>query len=264
MYKLVIYCKSYINDIHRFKRLYDSVNTYNVDNIPFYVSVPSSDITNFRNIVDSNKCIVLSDEDIDVENSGWVGQQVVKSQFWKLGLCDNYLCVDSDCFFIREFRYSDFISSGNIPYTVCHEYKSFFEFMNKFPIGFDPYESFYNERKQIMELFGRTNGIIYDFGPGPTVWSCAVWKSLHDKYLDPNGLKFSDLIKQNPSEFTWYGEWLLYDNTIPLLPRGPIFKSYHYKHQYDIDKQIGTTIDMLKKQYFGIGIQSNWSSTGEF
>ena len=127
--------------------------------------------------------------------------------------------------------------------------------MEKYPLNFDPYESFLKERKHIMELFGR-EGVIYDFGPGPTIWSTKVWQSLEDNYLIPNNLKFSDLIEVNGSEFTWYGEWLLYSQAIRLMPKGPLFKNYHYPHQYEYDKKTNYTKEKISKLYLGIGLQS--------
>lgn len=253
-HKFVIYCKSYHKDVDRAKKLLDSVNEYNVDNIPFYISVPESDIELFKTKL-GNEVNIIADETIDTSNEGWKGQQIVKSQFWKLGLCENYLCVDSDCFFIKPFRKSDFMFDDETPYTVCHEYKHFFEFMDKFPLSFDPYESFTNERLQIMEVFGRT-GAIYDFGPGPTIWSSKVWQSLEESYLIPNNLTFASLIEANGSEFTWYGEWLLHSQVIRLMPRGPLFKNYHYPHQYDFDKHYQYNVDKIAKLYLGIGVQS--------
>jgi hypothetical protein len=255
MNKIVLYCKSYQPDVYRAKDLLESITKHNIDHIPFYISIPSSDIELFKRELGESNYILLKDEDIDSLNKGWKGQQIVKSQFWKLGLCENYVCIDSDCIFIKDFTVSDFMFDDDTPYTICHEYKSFFEFMEKYPLEFDPYESFAKERKHIMELFGR-EGAIYDFGPGPTIWSSKVWKSLEENYLIPNKLKFSDLIEVNGSEFTWYGEWLLYSQAIRLMPKGPLFKNYHYPHQYDFDKQVGYTIEKISKQYLGIGIQS--------
>jgi hypothetical protein len=106
-----------------------------------------------------------------------------------------------------------------------------------------------------MELFGR-EGVIYDFGPGPTIWSTKVWKDLEDNYLIPNNLKFSNLIEENGSEFTWYGEWLLYSQIIRLMPKGPLFKNYHYPHQYEYDKKTNYTKEKISKLYLGIGLQS--------
>jgi hypothetical protein len=255
MHKLVLYCKSYHLDVHRAKNLLDSINKYNIDNIPFYISVPESDIDLFKKELGESNYTLLKDEDINTLNEGWKGQQIVKSQFWKLGLCENYLCIDSDCVFIKDFKVTDFMFDNETPYTVCHEYKSFFEFMDKFPLSFDPYESFVNERLHIMELFGRS-GAIYDFGPGPTIWSSKVWQSLEEQYIIPNNITFADLIEANGSEFTWYGEWLLAKQDIRLIPKGPLFKNYHYPHQYEYDKHYNYNLTKISKLYLGIGIQS--------
>jgi hypothetical protein len=106
-----------------------------------------------------------------------------------------------------------------------------------------------------MELFGR-DGAVYDFGPGPTIWSSVVWKDLFDNYVYANNLTFADLIKSNGSEFTWYGEWLLRSQVIRLIPKGPLFKNYHYPHQFNYDKHYGYDIEKIAKLYLGIGMQS--------
>ena len=260
MHKLVLYCKSYDKDVHRAKNLLDSVLKFNVDQIPFYISVPEKDIVLFKSILGTTGYQLIADEMIDSDNEGWQGQQIVKSQFWKLGFCENYVCVDSDCFFIKPFYVSDFMFDEKTPYTICHEYKSFFEFLDKHPLGFDPYQSFLQERLQIMELFGRS-GAVYDFGPGPTIWSCKVWQSLETEYIQPNGLKFSDLIRVNGSEFTWYGEWLFYSQVIRLVPRGPLSKNYPYPNQFDYDRNFGYDLTKIAKLYLGIGMQSIYQFT---
>lgn len=255
-YNLVLYCKSYRNDVIRAKTLLASIVKYNKDNIPFFISVPSNDIQLFKDTLGTENYILIEDETIDLDYSGWIGQQIIKTQFWKTGLCDNYVCVDSDCIFIKDFYITDFMFDKKTPYTVCHEYKSFFEFLDKhatFP--FDPYESFVHDRLSIMKLFDRT-GVVYDFGPGPNIWSTKVWKSLSDKYIIPNNLTFSKLLRENASEVTWYGEWLLYDETIRLVPRGPLFKNYHYPVQLEYDKLYNYDINKISKHYLGIGMQS--------
>ena len=256
MNKIVLYCKSYNKDVYLAKRLLDSIIKYNTDNIPFFISVPSTDVKLFKDVLGTTGYYLIKDEEIDVEGGGWIGQQIVKSQFWKMNLCENYVCIDSDCFFIKSFTKNDFMFDDTTPYTICHEYKSFFEMLDKLnPLPFDPYDSFIDDRLKIMDFFDRS-GVIYDFGPGPTIWSSKVWKSMHTKYIEPNDLTFTDLIKANSSEFTWYGEWLLYDETIRLLPRGPIFKNYHYPHMYDFDKKMEYDVEKISKLYLGIGLQS--------
>ena len=107
----------------------------------------------------------------------------------------------------------------------------------------------------LPHLFGR-KGPVFDFGPDPVIWSCKVWKSLVDNYVLPNNLKFSDIIHSNPSEFSWYGEWLLAKQDIRLIPIDPLFKSYHYPDQFKYDQEHDYNIEKLAKHYMGIGLQS--------
>ena len=86
-----------------------------------------------------------------------------------------------------------------------------------------------------------------------------VTKSLFENYIKANNLTFADLIKFDPSEFTWYGEWLLHSKEIRLMPREEIFKNYHYKHQYEEDQKAGYTFEHLSRYYLGVCIQSNWN-----
>jgi hypothetical protein len=85
-----------------------------------------------------------------------------------------------------------------------------------------------------------------------------------ENYLKPNKLTIADAFSVIPSEFAWYGEWLLVSSTIPIYPRDPIFKSYHYRHQYEMDKQQGVTVERLAKYYLGYIINSNWGAPLKF
>jgi hypothetical protein len=138
-----------------------------------------------------------------------------------------------------------------------HEQKELFNWTcNKTSqLGFDPIDSFKDCRKKIMDIFGR-EGRYYDFGPSPVIWNCDVWKSFSENYLYPNKLKMSDVIRLIPSEFTWYGEWMLTLEK-PLLPTEPLFKVFHYGPQYHELKHQGYTEEHLSKVYLGVVMQSN-------
>lgn len=260
MNNIVLYCKSYRKDFDRLVNLVNSINQFNIDKIPFYVSVPIEDIKLFKQI---DNIELVADNDIIIDNKeGWTYQQIVKANFWKLGICENYLCLDSDSYFIRDFRKKDFLYNDSIPYTVIHEQKELFSWTvtKKNILGFDPKESFLLDRKKIMiDVFNR-QGKYYDFGPSPVIWSCKVWKDLEEKYILPNNIKFRDLIEYSPSEFSWYGESLLNFKSIDLYPIEPIFKVFHYAQQYDEYKQQGITEDMISQNYMGIILQSNYNS----
>lgn len=261
-----LYCKSYRTDVHRVKILLESVVKHNMDSIPFYISVPKEDIEIFKSSLGTLNYNLLSDEEIYTHTNtqrSWVTQQIIKSSFWKLGMTPNYVCLDSDSYFIRPFYIKDFIVEGTVdtPYTVMHEQKELFNWTcNKTSqLGFDPIESFKDCRQKIMDIFER-KGRYYDFGPTPVIWSNAVWQSLQENYLSPNNLTFEHLIVNVSSEFTWYGEWLLESKVIPIMPIEPIFKVFHYQQQYHEAKHNHYKEEDFSKVYLGICMQSNSGS----
>jgi hypothetical protein len=260
MKKIVLYCKSYNLDLDRVLNLAKSIEKYNIDKIPFYVSVPKVDLVLFTKKL-GTLALVIEDESIQESNTqGWVLQQVIKSNFWKLGLCENYVCIDSDSYFIKPFYESDFVC-GDTPYTVMHEQKELFSWSSNRSkeLGFNPKDGFKNDRQKVMSVFGR-EGRYYDFGPSPTIWSSKVWKSLEDKYLIPNNITFESLLEHSASEFSWYGESLLAFKDIEILPIEPIFKVFHYAIQYVEYKNEGVLQESISENYMGIIMQSNWGA----
>lgn len=267
MNKFVLYCKSYRNDVMRVKRLAESVEKFNIDLIPFYVSVPSSDMQMFAEMLEGNAITLISDEEIIRANpsliqekidalSGWKAQQIVKSEFWRLGISENYLCLDSDSVFLRPFQQSDFISPDGHPYTVIHEAKELLQFAINH--GMEKVcDDFHKEHAEIMEIFGR-KGRQYEFGPTPLIWSRAVWEELDDKFLKPRGMNFYDAIMLFPGEMQWYGEAMLKYLPYPLMPVEPLFKVYHYERQYVFGKQQGESYERIAREYLGVCYQSNW------
>ena len=259
MNKIVLYCKSYKGDVHRVKILLESINRFNTDSIPFYVSCPKSDRDVFIHVLGSTGYTLIDDENIYSHNQkeDWTAQQVIKSSFWKLGVCENYLMLDSDSYFIRPFYISDFIISDGNPYVVMHEQKELFNWTcNKTSqLGFDPIESFRECRKKIMDVFGR-EGRFYDFGPSPVIWNSEVWEGFDKDYLQPNKITFNEIIRRVPSEFTWYGEYFLTTGK-KINPIEPIFKVFHYGPQYQESKHQGYTEEHISKIYMGIVMQSN-------
>lgn len=268
MKKLVLYCKSYRNDVLRVKRLTESIRKFNQDQIPFYVSVPASDISLFRQHLDTLPVEIISDEEIIRANPslnegkinalpGGISMQIVKSEFWRLGISETYLCIDSDCLFIRPFCQSDFITPDGYPYTVLHETKELLQFAINHGLE-KVYDNFHNERSKIMGIFGRV-GRHYDFGPTPTIWDCQVWRMLDEQFLKPKGMNFYDAIMLLPPENLWYGEAMLKFMPFPIRPIEPLFKVYHLEQQFLVAHQQGETDEKrLSRNFFGICYQSNW------
>ena len=269
MKDIVLYCKSYHRDVQRARRLAESVRQFNSGNLPFHLSCPSADLPLFMNIIGGEGVTFLADEEIASENSsinqqdlialpGGISQQIVKSEFWRLGICENYVCIDSDAYFIRDFNKGDFLAPGGDPYTVMNEsleLRTFGAVNRHAKIA----RNIDTDCKTIMDIFGRT-GRHYDFGPLPVVWSRRVWADLAKKFLEPRGINFLDAIKLFPSEMRWYGEALLKFKSIELWPVETLFRCYHYEEQFRDAKKSGETDDALSQIYLGVCSQSNWDN----
>lgn len=267
MEKIPLFCKSYYRDVLRAKRLVDSIEAFNADKLPFFISVPAADIPLFKDKVGQRRCEWVADEDIihaspklSVEAMSRVGgglaQQVIKSEFWRLHFCSAYLCLDSDAVFIRDFYLADFITEAGVPYTTLHQCKDYLQLavnLGKEQVIRD----FNRDSASGRQLFARS-GPEYDFGPTPVVWSSRVWQDLAANFLEPRGWSLLDAIQHFPAELRWYGEALLAYNSIPLHPVEPLFRVYHTDWQYFAQRKTGETIDKLREKYLGVVMQSNW------
>lgn len=261
MEKLILFVKTYRADFESCSKLIKSINQYNKDEIKLLISVNDEDISFFKQNLQTDLFDIIKDSDIiAMENKDpWQYQQIVKSQLHRLNITENYVCLDSDSYFIKDFYISDFIQD-DVPYTIIHQQKEMFSWLsnNRKHFKDDPKQYFEDISRKIMAKFGR-KGICYDYGPSPTIWSNKVWKDFQKNYLDANNINYPDLIHEFPSEFTWYGEWLLKSNVIPLFPKEPLFKVFHYKKQFQDFIKEGHTRESIKENYLGVVLQSNWN-----
>lgn len=273
MQDIVLYCKSYRCDLKRAARLAESIRRFNPHNLPFYLSCPATDLTLFKNTIGSEGVIFLKDEEIIAANfslkqkaiddlPGVVSQQIVKAEFWRLDICENYLCLDSDSYFIRDFGKNSFLTPDGKPYTVMNESMELrlFGALNqheKIARNIDL------DCKTIMGIFERT-GKHYEFGPLPVVWSRRVWLDLAEKFLEPRGMNFYDSMKLFPAEMRWYGEALLMFRSIELWPVETLFRCYHYEQQYFEAKKAGESDELLSQIFLGVCMQSAWDRKMEY
>ena len=261
MDKIALFCKTFNRDFERFKILYDSYVKYNVDNLKFVVSVPETDYQLFSIFKD---IILIKDDDLYVTKSlpGWMQQQSIKLNVYRSQIAENYLMLDSDEYFIKDFHINDFIYN-DYPYFVCHEQKELFQLSeivkDKLPYG-DPKSVFDNDKNKIMNTFGRT-GKKYDFGPPPMIWNSEVLKDFQNTFVKND---YEKLLMICPSEISWYGEWFLHTLPFNLMPSESFFKFYHYEFQYNLDKHLGVTEESLKSNFLGICMQSNWNAPLKF
>jgi hypothetical protein len=265
--RLVIYCKSYSTDVKRVLRLSQSIEKFNVEGIEFIVSCPRKDRALFAEYLKGQRVTLIDDEEIILSNPlhslskfslipGNLAQQIIKSEFWRLGMAVNYLCLDSDCQFIRPFRQSDFIADNGTPYTVADECRELL--IPALAAGKQRViDNFRTEAKSVQNAMDRP-GKYYNFGPNCPVWNRAVWESLDENFIKPRGTSLADLILAFPIEMRWYGEALLKFKAIDLLPSQPFFKMYAYAWQLKADRKLGIGEHDLTQFYCGVTYQSAW------
>jgi Family of unknown function (DUF6492) len=271
---IVLYCKSYRRDFLRVRRLLESIEKFNLDQIPVYISTPQDQYEDLVAILGSvAKYCWVSDESIVAANpkaplgierslSGSLSQQIIKSEFWRLKISENYLCIDSDCLFIRDFHKGDFLTEQGFPYTVLHQNKEYLQFASN--LGKSKVQrDLIAEAKRVQSLFNR-RGPVYYCAPSPFIWSASVWKSLDENYLLPVGISIWELIDAEHPESLIYGEALLKFKATPLMAIEPLFRVYHYDWQYLIMKRFGESVDKLRDNYMGVIYQSNWDKKLDF
>jgi len=257
----------------RLKRLVESIKQFNDDQIPFYISTPQADKNLLIEILGAEGYQWIADEGIVVANPkgdlqrykdmpGGLSQQIVKAEFWRLGLSENNLCLDSDSLFIRSFKQSDFITADNIPYTVLHQNKELFQISSN--RGQDKVERDLRiEAERVKTLFNRTGPNFYG-APAPFNWSAKVWQSLDWEYLQIRGMTIWDLITPQYPESLVYIEALMKYRALPILAIEPLFRVYHYEWQYFLMKHLGETQAKVAKHYLGVIYQSAWEADLNF
>ena len=274
MPNFILFCKSYRKDILRVKQLIASVVAFNQDYLPFYLSVPQNDLALFQQFIDwgelktngefhliTDESIVLSNTQIDSKISldrysampGYLSQQVIKAEAWRLIQCDIYLCLDSEAVFKKPFYLYDFMANEAEPFTIFHDNTEFITLAKK--LGkHKNVEHFYKDNQLLRDEFERIGDISneWDFGPAPLIWSKKVWASLEKDHLNPKGQTIWDAIERLPFEIRWYGEALLKFKAIPLHPREPLFQVIHYDWQQKYLSPLEQT------NYLGVLSQSNW------
>jgi len=270
---IVLYCKSYRRDFLRVKRLLISLQKHNRDKLPFYISTPTADRElllevlgkdgqNFSYIWIADEAIIAANprapKNVQLGMPGGLSQAIIKAEFWRLGLADNYLCIDSDSIFIRDFGKTEFLASDGYPYTVLHQNKELFQLATN--RGYAKVEQDLREEAiRVQQLFGR-QGPQYYCAPAPFIWSAKVWQSLDEHYLTPKGITLWDAVTPRHPETLLYGEALLNFQAIPIRMIEPLFRIYHYDWQYYTAQRLGETEAKLKQNFLGVIYQSNWES----
>ena len=133
MKDVAIFVKSYAPDLPLVHRLLDSTSKHNRDRISVFISVPADDVVAFQNLSRRFADVsVLPDDHFGIQTPdqnmwgmapGYILQQVIKLNVQTLAEARNYLILDSDTYFIRDFETKDFIAPDGTGLTVFAEDK---------------------------------------------------------------------------------------------------------------------------------------------
>lgn len=266
MYNFVMYCKTYSKDFNACKNMVTSFNEHNKDNIKLYISVPEQDLDMF-NELSSENIFVITDESYSKDyfityndtkyEKGWLNQQICKLSFWENNFTENYLCIDSDAIFIRDFYLSDFMKDEVIPYTVLVQDKD---------LHAQRWYLFSKERKEYIKKiwdYIDYKDTRYRTCHGFQIMNLKVLKSLKQDFMIPKHLEYQDLIKLSPLEFSWYNAWFQKSKLIEEYSVEPFFKTFHYKAEFNFAKLQALSLDNIRKEYIGIILNSNWAKNNK-
>jgi hypothetical protein len=258
-----MYCKTYSGDFKQFENLLATFNRHNKKNIILYVSAPELELDLYKRF-ECETVSVISDESYAKDHFAKIGhhgmsigysnQQICKLTFYKTGFSRNYLCIDSDTVFIRDFEPSDFMYNDDIPYTVL--------VMDKDLSIERHYRSlFWVRRQQFIK-------IIYEFVGlddkrlrtchNSQVFNVKVLRSLWSDLMKPRALEYNDLLRISPYEFTWYNAWFQKSQLLPEYAVEPFFKMFHMRQEYIFSKlKLLREVDYAQ-EYFGLILNSKW------
>jgi hypothetical protein len=261
-----LFVSSWSGDVTRCQKLYESIQKFNSDKIPFYIILSKNDIPIFKNILGSQDINYVEEEQINPYKNamdGWRLQQVNKMEFWRLNITKNYFALDSDCLFIKPFYEDDFIAYDDIPYTTVFE-------DNMYQLTLQHYDNWKDDhnrefidlihkswQRDIRKVIPTKYKKALHFGPCPITYNSKVWESFYTEFVEPNNLKTHDLIRYVSADYGWYGEYLMFSKKIDIVPTESQFLVMHNKKQYDwFFKNI--SIEEIKRVYLGIIINSSF------
>ena len=210
-YNLVLFCKTYMNDLKRVSILKESIDKYNIDKynidkIPLCVVCPKKDLEFLKKqLIDGNEdydLLFFTDEQVlNIENNNvqnWYTQQVVKLSFYKMGICNYYLMLDSDCYFIQNFEVSDFLYDESTIYLpISGGIKSSAKYKSCIPQAFKVIQDFLS-----LDVY-------YCVHSMPALFISKVLYDFENNFLKEKEITFEDLIKLSPYEIIWYNCYLI-------------------------------------------------------
>ena len=265
MKDVAFFIKSHRPDLALVRRLLDSVSQHNRDQICVFVSVPADDVLAFQDLSRRFTDVsVLADDYFGIPRvdqkiwgfaPGYITQQLVKLSVQRLSEARNYLILDSDTYFIRDFEKKDFIAPDGTGLTVLAEDND---------LVADPaYAPFAEGRAMKIGLIADRLGVptlSRTTCHNNTVFQDSVLNDFHDWYRS-EGLSLLDLMAIAPVEFTWYNFFLIKHCPEQLVSIEPFIRMMHTRSEYRRLVAAGFSHESLRKSYLGVCLNSGWAGT---
>jgi hypothetical protein len=191
-------------------------------------------------------------------DSGYINQQVLKLAFHRLGIADNYMCLDSDALFIRDFGVDDFFHPDGLPYQVLVEDR----FLKSDP---DYFKTHWQARSKKLDEIAKALGV----EDAKSLKSCHGFQILQSKvlkrfevdFLSARGLDLLEILTRFSYEFTWYNYYL--QMTEPVIHEiEPLFHYFHSGKQLVKSQLYSETNTDFSKGYIGIVVNGNFQHFG--
>ena len=288
----MLMCKSFAADLPRVDILVRSILAQGGGAVPLVICAPHADLPAFRRVAPGDTTLVAEEEFVEPRCfewlDGWRQQQVVKLAFHRLDLCERYMAIDSDCYFIRPFREADLFgapdemrvvadtSAVSSPYGALDD-------DHRMALGlvareiYSPADIvFQSDALRIPDCFLRDPAwkncppdlarsvIPYAFSaeyprsrltclPPPMLFSAKILAAF-EAMIASHDLGFTDLIHLSPWEAEWYGHFALKHFAGAVRTVTPFFKHYTTDAQVSAARRAGVTDATLSRNYLGVNL----------
>lgn len=267
MRDLALFVKSYRRDHRLIERLLASTAAHNSERLPVFVTVPSEDLRVFTPLVRSFPDVTLiADEYFHIPGitdkiwhfgPGYIAQQLIKLSVHELNEARNYVMLDSDSYFIRDFSAADFLAPDGVGFTVVSPDSD---------LNADPaYDRFRAARREKIALIASRLGV--DTWALATCHNNAIFQDVVLRSLAgwraSEGLSLLDMMRIAPVEFTWYHLFLQRHHPDLIHKIEPFIKMVHTRSEYRRLVKAGFSHDSLARSYLGACLNSGWAGSNQ-
>ena len=243
-------------------RLVESYHLHNNDKIQLFIVAPASDLGAFRGL-ECETVTLVAEEGIPTKllktvkktrDTGYINQQVLKLAFHRMSMAENYLCLDSDAVFVRDFHFEDFLHKDGLPFQVLVEDKLL-------RVDADYFRSYWDGRStklgEIAVFLGIGSETNLKTCHGFQIIQSSVLRRFEDEVLSKRKLDYLDLIQEYGYEFTWYNYFL--QKTEPLIHEiEPLFHVIHTGRQLVAAQLFKPTNNDYGRGYVGVVVNGNF------